>query len=602
MMLTSMAPTSDHEKQSWQNKLQASPTAEMHALFAGLDGHFIPPGKGNDPIRSPDSLPTGRNFYALDNSLIPSKVAWEIGQKMASEARLSNPYDPNKREAQILWASDVVRDEGVMVAFALDMMGLKPKWNSRGLVNGLEVQALEAGRHRRDMVFTTSGLFRDLYALQMEMLDRAVLISLAQSAKQIELHYPTLIPALDAALAPLGKRRSDSNEPLQNNQIAAHWVEDTQALLAQGIAAKEAAHRSSLRLFGDAPGSYGAGINRLVERSGAWQQREELADVYLRRLGHAYSSQGFGEASQDTFKHLLTSVQNTYFGRSSNLYGLIDNNDAFDYLGGLSLTVETLSGQTPNNFVLNHSDPHNIVTQPLKTALRQELRGRFLNPEWLKGLMNHGYAGARTMGSEFLEYLWGWQVTNPTLVGDWAWEEVKDVYLDDRYQLGLDEFLQQGQNVHVKANMLAIMLVAINKGFWQTTDETTRDIASQFADLVAQNGLPGSGHTTPDHPMMPWLEQYLTPTQWQDLKAELDKARPTEEKAQEQHSITEITLTQEQSDSPSDTKQRSEEVQQVEEKRAPQIMWVLLVFALLFIVLSAWRRNHNLINTMRGTK
>ena len=52
-------------------------------------------------------------------------------------------------------------------------------------------------------------------------------------------------------------------------------------------------------------------------------------------------------------------------------------------------------------------------------ALLGELRGRFLNPAWLKPLMDHGYAGARTMGQEFLENLWGWQVTRPDLVKDW---------------------------------------------------------------------------------------------------------------------------------------------------------------------------------------
>ncbi|MCW9016231.1 MAG: cobaltochelatase subunit CobN, partial [Kangiellaceae bacterium] len=153
---------------------------------------------------------------------------------------------------------------------------------------------------------------------------------------------------------------------------------------------------------------------------------------------------------------------------------------------------------------------------------------RFLNPEWLKGQMKHDYAGARTMGSEFLEYLWGWQVTNPTLVGDWAWEEVKAVYIDDRYQLQLDQFLAQGHNAHVKSNMLAIMLVAINKNFWRADQETVKQLAGEFADLVAKHGLPGSGHTDPEHPMFPWLEKYLTAKQWQAIAEVIAMARGEE--------------------------------------------------------------------------
>ncbi|NTS76306.1 cobaltochelatase subunit CobN [Catenovulum sp. SM1970] len=527
--------------------LKQSPQAEMTGLIKGLDGGYIAPGQGNDPIRSPASLPTGRNFYALDSSLIPSRVAWQLGQEMAQAASSNNSQNAEKSEAVILWASDVVRDEGVMIAFGLDMLGLEPIWNSRGLVKGLKHQtaAIDGNKVRRDIVFTTSGLFRDLYGQQMVLLDKAVLLALDASSDTIRRDYPALSLALSEALASLGKLAQGGTEPLSTNQVAAHWVKQAQALLLADVDAKQAGISASLRVFGDAPGSYGAGINRLVERSGAWQKREELAQVYLRRLGHSYGNRGFGAPAQAAFKSVLSNVENTYFGRSSNLYGLIDNNDAFDYLGGLSLAIESITGKAPNNFVIDHSDPAKIKTRPLGLALRQELRGRFLNPEWLKGLMKHDYAGARTMGNEFLEYLWGWQVTNPTLVGDWAWQEVKAVYIDDKYQLELDKFLSQGHNAHVKSNMLAIMLVAVHKGFWQADAATIEQLATEFADLVDQNGLPGSGHTDPDNPMLPWLAEHLAADKWQVIKQAIASAKGnTAEQDVQVHRISEIELTE----------------------------------------------------------
>ncbi|MEM9255262.1 MAG: cobaltochelatase subunit CobN [Pseudomonadota bacterium] len=527
MMLQSMAGRQADQAVISESaaRLRASPKAEIEGLLNALDGGFVAPGQGNDPVRSPESLPTGRNFYALDSSLIPSQVAWELGQELAKSARSNNRQSPDKSEAVILWASDVVRDEGVMIAFGLDMLGLEPIWNSRGIVRGLKQQSAEAGRIRRDVVFTTSGLFRDLYGQQMQLLDKAVLMALDASAGTIRRDYPALSLALSVAMAPLGKEAQYGQEPLVFNQIAAHWVAQARSMMQSGLTAEQAGTLASMRIFGDAPGTYGAGINRLAERSGAWEEREELAEVYVKRLGHAYGLRGFGAPAQAAFEQALVRVENTYFGRSSNLYGLIDNNDAFDYLGGLSLTVEALTGAAPENFVIDHADPSNVKTQPLGRALRQELRGRFLNPEWLKGQMVHGYAGARTMGSEFLEYLWGWQVTNPTLVGDWAWEEVKEVYIDDRYDLGLDAFLEDGHNAHVKSNMLAIMLVAAHKGFWNAEEVTVEQLAGSFATLVAHNGLPGSGHTDPANPMLSWLESYLEPDQWQNLMEQIQQAR-----------------------------------------------------------------------------
>ena len=589
MMLNSMGPEDDEQRKDWLDKLVSSPQAEMAALIDGLNGGYIDPGQGNDPIRSPDSLPTGRNFYALDSSLIPSRAAWELGSAMAADARANNAQSADKREALILWASDVVRDEGVMIAFGLDMLGLQPIWNSRGLVKGLQRMPLSDGRVRRDMVFTTSGLFRDLYGQQMNLLNRATLMALDTSSDTIIRDYPALTLALQAALEPLGKDAQGGVEELQHNQVAAHWVKQARQLLAVDSDPAEAGVVASLRVFGDAPGSYGAGINRLAERSGAWEKRSELADVYLRRLGHSYGSAGFGRPAQNAFKTVLADVENTYFGRSSNLYGLIDNNDAFDYLGGLSLSIETLTGEAPNNYIINHSDPNRVVTQPLGTALRQELRGRFLNPEWLKPLMEHGYAGARTMGSEFLEYLWGWQITNPTLVGDWAWEEVKAVYIDDRHELGLDEFLAEGHNAHVKANMLAVMLVAIHKEFWAADQSTIEQLASEFAELVAQNGLPGSGHTDPNNPMLPWLQQHLGEEQWQALQQKMESAAQPQTPEAEQHRITELNEDLQ----PPQTQQQAEQASQQAEANdaASESQWQWLLLALALIAVAGFARS-----------
>ncbi|AUM12522.1 cobaltochelatase subunit CobN [Ketobacter alkanivorans] len=593
MMLSSMAPENELQKAQWQALLEQSPQFEMSALLNGLNGRYVLPGKGNDPIRSPESLPTGRNFYALDNSLIPSPVAWQLGREMARDARANNAQNSDKREAQVLWASDVVRDEGVMIAFALDMLGLEPVWNSRGLVKGLKLQALGGNRVRRDMVFTTSGLFRDLYGQQMKMLDRGVLMALSASADRIVAEHPALVESLQLALAPLGGSLAGGNESLQQNQVAGHWVKDARRLLAQGRSPEQVALLSSLRVFGDAPGSYGAGINRLVERSGAWQQRQELAEVYIRRLGHGFNQDQFGASAQETFKTLLADVENTYFGRSSNLYGLIDNNDAFDYLGGLSLAVETLTGTAPNNYVLNHADPERVVTQPLGLALRQELRGRFLNPKWLTGLMDHGYAGARTMGSEFLEYLWGWQVTNPTLVGDWAWQEVKEVYLDDRYGLGVNTFLEVEHNAHVKANMLAIMLVAVHKQFWQADEQTIQQLAQDFTRLVIENGLPGSGHTDPNHPMMPWLEQFVSAEQWQQFAPILDAAATPEEVGEEVHRLTEIKLVNDPvvDDITSKADLSVDSNEQLPPDRYVQLAYLALVILMISVVVAGFRRS-----------
>ena len=524
LMAESMSEDNPENQERHAGLLRMSPKAELQSLLNGLKGEYVAPGKGNDPIRTAESLPTGRSFFALDGSLLPTRLGYEVGVELAQRARQEQPSGDGK-EAVILWASDTVRDEGAMIAFGMDMLGIAPTWNSRGILTGIKRLPLSDTRQRFDMMFVTSGLFRDLYGQQLVWLDKAVLLALDGAANSIRATYPSLGPAMTKTLAPLGPLSNPGNETVQDNLVAKHWIEEALELSAQGHDDHHIAQMASLRIFGTAPGSYGAGINRLAERSGSWEHREELAATYIARMGHTYGARHQGTSVQEVFRKNLNHVENLYLGRASHLYGLLDNNDAFDYLGGLSLAVEIETGVAPQSYVIEHADSKNTKMQKLDVALLQELRGRFLNPAWLKPLMGEGYSGARTMGSEFLEYLWGWQVTSPEIVKSWVWDEVKAVYFDDKLGLGLDSFLEKEANVHVKSNMLAIMLIAAQRGFWLADPDTIRKLSRQFADLLVVNGLPGSGHTTPDHPVFNWIKPHLTLEQTHKLERLIQEAK-----------------------------------------------------------------------------
>jgi len=517
LMLDSMAGNGEPDAR-WAEALADSPAAEREALLAGLEGRFVRPGQGSDPVRNPDVLPTGRNFHALDGSLLPTRVGYDLGAEMAAEARAQGDAGS---EAVVLWASDTVRDEGAMVGFGLSLLGVEPQWNSRGIVKGLRRVPLA----RRDVVFITSGLFRDLYGNLLGLVDRAVRLALQGAERTIRERHPTLVPALEAALAPLEGAGEPGAEPLGRNRLAAHWVADARAAMAAGREPAAAGRGAVRRIFGDAPGSYGAGINTLAERSGAWRERGELGEAYLGRLAHAYGTEAYGEPAPDAFRGALARVERSYLGRASHLYGLLDNNDAFDYLGGLGLAVETLTGEAPEGRIVDLADPEQPALRPLETALGQELRGRYLNPAWIEPLLEHGYAGARTFGTGFLENLWGWQVTSPELVGGSAWASVDRVYFRDAHDLGVDAFLDRGPNAAVGLQMRALLLVAAERGFWEPGPERLQALSRELAKGIIEHGLPGSGHTAPDHPVLDAVARRLDGDTRKAFRAALAAAR-----------------------------------------------------------------------------
>ena len=94
--------------------------------MAALSGQYIPAGLGEDPIRNPDSLPTGKNFNSFDPSRVPGKSAYEMGSKLAGELiegyRLRHGVYPDKLTFN-LWAEETMRNEGVMESQILYLIG-----------------------------------------------------------------------------------------------------------------------------------------------------------------------------------------------------------------------------------------------------------------------------------------------------------------------------------------------------------------------------------------------------------------------------------------------------------------------------------------------
>merc|ERR1711957_8972 len=58
---------------------------ELGGIMELLNGQFLMPAPGGDPIRNPDVLPTGRNMHALDPSAIPTQAAVEISERVVEK-------------------------------------------------------------------------------------------------------------------------------------------------------------------------------------------------------------------------------------------------------------------------------------------------------------------------------------------------------------------------------------------------------------------------------------------------------------------------------------------------------------------------------------
>ncbi len=144
---------------------------EMESLLRALDGEYVIPGPGGDPIRNPGVLPSGKNLHALDPQAIPTRAAIAAAKVVVDrliERQKAEQGTWPETIACVLWGTDNIKTYGESLAQILWFIGVRPVPDSLGRVNKLELISLEElGRPRIDVVVNCSGVFRDLFINQM---------------------------------------------------------------------------------------------------------------------------------------------------------------------------------------------------------------------------------------------------------------------------------------------------------------------------------------------------------------------------------------------------------------------------------------------------
>ena len=186
-------------------------------------------------------------------------------------------------------------------------------------------------------------------------------------------------------------------------------------------------------------------------------------------MGYAFGLGKWGEDAQKILRENLKGVDTAIHSISSNIYGTMDNDDMFQYLGGLSLAVKKESGETPNTLITMQRIPDRVEVEDVAKTIGRELRTRYLNPEWIEGMKEEDYAGAREM-AKFVENMWGWQVTVPYSVDKTKWEQTYEVYVEDKYKMDIKEFFNKS-NPWAYQSITARMLEAVRKDYWQAGDK-----------------------------------------------------------------------------------------------------------------------------------
>jgi cobaltochelatase CobN len=316
---------------------------ERRALIDALDGRRIAPGPAGSPHRERrDVVPTGRNMFTADPRALPTPTAMDLGRLAADEVMRGYMQSHGEMPRALvidLWGSATLRTGGEEIAQGLALMGCRPAWDhATGRVTGIEVlPCASVGRPRVDVTWRISGLFRDLFPAQIALLDAAT----------------RAVAARDEAA-------------------------DENPLRATGTLA---------RIFGTAPGAYGASIDGLTGPA-------EIGEAYLVATSHSYGgADGDGGPAPGAFAARVAAADLLVHVSDDPARDLLEGAEDAAHVGGFAAAAAAL-GNHPDLVMLDMTDPRRPRARPLSNALARIVRARAINPRFIEGQMRHGPRGA----------------------------------------------------------------------------------------------------------------------------------------------------------------------------------------------------------------
>ena len=414
---------------------------ESANLMTALNARFIPPAPSGAPTRGRlDVLPTGRNFYSIDSRALPTPTAWALGWKSANlliERHLQDHGDWPRAMLLTAWGTANMRTGGDDIAQALALMGVRPKWDSANRrVTGFEIIPIGAlGRPRVDVTLRISGFFRDAFPAQIDLIDAAA----------------RGVMALD--------------EPADMNPAAASARADNSPT-------------ATARVFGAKPGSYGAGLQTLIDE-GIWQDRADLGRAYIEWGSYAYGVKTDGVQAKQAFETRLEQVEAIVQNQDNREHDILDSDDYYQFEGGASAAVSMLQGNDRPIYHNDHSRPERPLVRTLDEEIGRVIRSRVVNPKWIEGVKRHGYKGAFEMAAT-LDYLFAFAATT-RMVKNHHFDLVEAAFIKDT---ATRDFIAE-HNPAALQEMVARLQEAISRGLWQPKSNS---VAGRLERIVKGEG------------------------------------------------------------------------------------------------------------------
>src|SRR5262249_10181013 len=156
--------------------------------------------------------------------------------------------------------------------------------------------------------------------------------------------------------------------PLEQNFPRQHYLAELERPTDASLDEVEA--RARFRIFGAKPGTYGAGLQHLIE-TGHWQDERDFAAVFVGGGGYAYGPAAEGVDAREVFADRLRTIDVAVHNQDNREHDIFDSDDYYQFHGGMIASVRSLAGRQPKMYVGDSSRPDAARVRDLREeALR----------------------------------------------------------------------------------------------------------------------------------------------------------------------------------------------------------------------------------------
>jgi cobaltochelatase CobN len=429
---------------------------EIESLFNAQNGGYIPAGPSGFISRGRyDILPTGRNFYNVDPTRVPTQAAWRVGVRLAEALMERYLKDEGRYPEQIgmVWlAADIMRADGEQLGQILHLLGTKPRWKANGQLDGFDIiPTAELGRPRIDVHIRVSGISRDC--------------------------FPDILKFLDSVVQAVAL----ADESPEDNYVRKHILK-TAAEQGSDLSDREQFRRLSYRIFSAQPGAFRSGVNLAIYAS-AWKTAKDLSDIYVFWNGYAYGGGAgdaeYGAAAHKELVNSLKRVEVTFDKHISDQTDFLNCCGFFGNYGGMTAAAHELSGKKPKTYYGDTRDPAKVEVTDFADEMRRVVRAKLLNPKFIEGMKAHGYKGAGTL-SKRIGRVYGFAATTNE-VDDWIFDEIAETFV-------LDEEMRrwfQEVNPWALEEVGRRLLEAASREIWHPDEDLLNRLKDAYLDVEA---------------------------------------------------------------------------------------------------------------------